>query len=321
MHQTNRLQPQVRSPLTRKTLHGVWCALILPWTDDDEVDPDRFARECRSYGETGVHGIYTGGTTGEFYAQDDESFEAITRIACEEGHAVGLPVQIGCTALSTRTVRRRIRVALRHAADGIQVAYPFWLELKPDEVLSYLRDIAQEAGDTPIILYHTGRAKRKLSPDEIGALADAVPTFIGMKDTGCDIPTLKAMFHRAPDLAIFGGEDFYDRIPHGGRGGYCSITGLNAKFVVDYYSLCAAGKLEQAKGHHITIKRLLDEALLPLNRIDGLWDSAIDRVQRVLGGGEVGLRCQAPYRSATTEQVERVRQWCLQNAPFLLPEK
>src|SRR5437868_4595374 len=121
-------------PLTGKTLRGVWAALIVPWTDRDELDTKRYVKEVRSYGPTGVHGIYTGGTTGEWYAQDDDTFERIAKITCEEGHDVGLPVQIGCTAMSTRTVRKRIRAAKRAGADGIQIALPFWLELKDDEV-------------------------------------------------------------------------------------------------------------------------------------------------------------------------------------------
>lgn len=306
------------APLTRKTLGGVWPALIVPWTDNDEVDEERFARECGSYKGTGVSGIYTGGTTGEFYAQDDESFASITRIACGEGHATGLAVQIGCTALSTRTAKKRIAGALEAGADGIQIAYPFWLELQPDEALNFFKDIAKEAGSTPIILYHTSRAKRKLSPDEIGVIAREVPTLIGMKDTGCDLDTLKAMLKAAPDLAISGGEDFYDRMPAGGRGGYCSITGLNARFVVKCHNLCAAGKFNEAQPYHQTIKRLLDEALLPMNRDEGLFDSAIDRIQRIVGGGDVGLRCQGPYRSGTQAHVRRVKDWCRANAPELL---
>jgi dihydrodipicolinate synthase/N-acetylneuraminate lyase len=305
-------------PLTRKNMGGVWPALIVPWTDEDEVDQERFARECRSYGGTGVRGIYTGGTTGEFYAQDDASFAQITRIACEESHAAGLPVQIGCTALSTRTARQRIAVALEAGADGIQIAYPFWLELKPDEALSFFKEIAREAGGTPIILYHTSRAKRKLSPVEIGQIAREVPTLIGMKDTGCDIDTLKAMLKEAPDLAISGGENFYERMPAGGRGGYCSITGLNTRFVVKCHNLCEAGKLKEAEPYNLTIMRLLNEALLPMVNNDGLFDSAIDRVQRIVGGGDVGLRCQGPYRSASSEHVRRLKEWCRANAPELL---
>jgi dihydrodipicolinate synthase/N-acetylneuraminate lyase len=131
----------------------VWCALILPWNDRDELDARRFAQEVRSYGPTGEHGVYTGGTTGEFYAQDDDTYERITYIACEQAHRVGLPVQIGASALSTRTARKRIRIALKAKADAIQMALPFWFELKDDEVKRYIREIADEAGRTPIILY------------------------------------------------------------------------------------------------------------------------------------------------------------------------
>jgi dihydrodipicolinate synthase/N-acetylneuraminate lyase len=306
-------------PLTRKTLQGVWSALILPWNDRDELDARRFAREVWSYGGTGVHGVYTGGTTGEFYAQDDDTFERITHIACEQAHRVGLPVQIGASALSTRTARKRIRVALKAKADAIQMALPFWLELKDDEVKRYVREIADEAGRTPIILYLTGRSKRKIAPGLLGEIAHEVPTFIGTKDTGSDLPAVKAMLKEVPDLAIFGGEDFYQRIPAGGRGGYCSITGFNAAKVVELYTLCAAGRLQEAKPLAEVMSRYLHEALIPLVQKEGLWDSAIDRIQRVAGGGVVGVRCQSPYRSGTEQHVKRLIAWCRKHTPELLP--
>ncbi len=312
------MTPQIE-PLTRKTLRGVWSALILPWTERDKLDARRFAKEIGSYGGTGVSGVYTGGTTGEFYAQDDVTFARVTQIACEEAHAIGLPVQIGVSALSTRTVRQRILIAKKAKADALQVALPFWLEMKDDEVKRFVREIAAEAGATPIILYLTGRSKRKIGPALMGELAHEVPTFIGTKDTGLDVKALKAILRKAPDLAIFGGEDFYEKLPAGGRGGYCSITGFNAPKVVELYSLCAAGRLKEAKPLAASLHRFLHEALLPLVKNEGLWDSAIDRIQRVAGGGVVGLRCQSPYRSGTEAHVKRVIAWCRKNTPELLP--
>jgi len=305
--------------LTRKNLRGVWCALIVPWTERDELDSKRYKKEVRSYGCTGVNGIYTGGTTGEWYAQDDVTFERITEITCEEGHAVGLPVQIGCSALSTRTARQRIRVANKAKAEAIQIALPFWLELKDDEVMRFVREIADEAGSTPIILYLTSRSKRRISPELLGELAERVPTLIGTKDTGCDVSGLKAMLEKAPDMAIFGGEDFFTKVPAGGKGGYCSVSGFNAKKVVELYRLCAAGQLREAKPLGDAMHRFVYEALVPLVTSDGLWDSAIDRIQRVAGGGDVGLRCQSPYRSGTMKHVKQVLAWCKKNTPELMP--
>ena len=48
------------TPLTRQTLKGAWAALIVPWTDRDELDARRFAKEVSSYGGTGVSGLYSG---------------------------------------------------------------------------------------------------------------------------------------------------------------------------------------------------------------------------------------------------------------------
>jgi dihydrodipicolinate synthase/N-acetylneuraminate lyase len=307
-------------PLTRKTLQGVWCALIVPWNDRDEVDLRRLAQEVRGYAGTGVHGVYTGGTTGEFYAQDDATFAKITEVVVKEAHARGLPVQIGATALSTRTTIQRIRIAKRAGADALQLALPFWLELKDDEVDRYVAGVTAAAGRTPVILYLTGRSKRKISPEFLGRLAEKYPTFIGTKDTGASPDEVRAMLKLAPDLAIFGGEDFLQRIPAGGRGGYCSITGFNAAKVVELYRLCAAGKLDEAKPLAQAMHRYLYEALVnPLVKEAGLWDSAVDRIQRVAGGGNVGVRCQSPYRSGTDAHVLQVISWVRQNTPELLP--
>ncbi len=314
--QTRAVRP--RLALTRQTLRGVWPALIVPWTEDDRVDEPQFRREVAAYGGTGVHGVYTGGTTGEFYAQDDATFEVIAVIACEEGHRLGLPVQIGCTALSTRTVRQRIGRAIAAGADGIQIALPFWLELKDDEVLGFMGEAAEAAGDVPLILYHTVRAKKRLTPEFIGELAAMFPNLIGMKETLADVPTLRRLLAAAPGLAIFGGEhDLLEKMQIGGRGTYSSIAGLAPRLVVDLYELCAADQSDRAAPIAQQIARYVDEVLRPM-LAEGLMDSAIDRVQRVVGGMDVGLRCQGPYRSATPQHVARLKQWCEQHAPQML---
>lgn len=305
--------------LTRSSLRGVWPALIVPWDEHDELDESRLAAEVRHYAGCGVHGVYTGGTTGEFYAQDDATFERVTAVTCRAGHDAGLPVQIGCTTLSTRTACRRIRRAVAEGADGIQIAMPFWLELKDDEVIGFFRAVVEAAGAVPIVLYHTGRSKRKLPPALIGVLARELPTLIGMKDTGCDPPALSALLTEAPDLAIFGAEhDLVAKIRAGGRGTYSSVTGLNARWIVALYEVCANGNWDRAAELEAPIARLMHEALIPMVRDDGLMDSAVDRVQRIVGGGDVGLICQGPYRSATPEHVRRLRDWCAARAPQLL---
>ncbi len=311
----------MKTPLTAETLRGIWPALLTPWTEAETVDEDAFAAEVRSFAQAGVHGVYTGGTAGEFYAQDEATFQQITELVCEAARPFGLPVQIGCTALSTRTVRRRIEVARHAGADGIQVALPFWLPLSDEEVLDFFDEIADAAGEVPLVLYHSGRAKRRIGPDLLARLCGRTPTLIGVKDTVSDEGDWRALRDAAPGLSFFGPDHrLLDRIRSGGRGTYSSLAGLNPKGMVRYHELCDQACWEEAATWQSAAVSLMEHVLLPMVREEGLWDSAVDRIQRVAGGGRCGLRCAGPYRSGTGEHVQRLHRWCRGNAPRWLPE-
>jgi len=306
--------------LTRQNLNGVWVALLTPWTDDDQLDEKKFREEIRSYAGTGVDGVYTGGTTGEFYAQDDATYDRITKIACEEAHAAKLPVQIGCTTLATRTARQRIATAIKAGANGIQIAHPFWLELRDDEAEGFVGDICKASGDVGVILYATGRAKRKLPPAMLAKLAHEHLNFVGMKDTGSDIPTVKALLAEAPDLSIFGGEDtLIARMQAGGRGAYSSVVGFSPRLVVELYQHCQAGRWTQAQPLNDLINRMMNEVFIPWVK-EGLYDSAIDRCMRLAGGFPIGIRCQGPHRSATPAHLKQLEDWCQVNAAQWVPQ-
>lgn len=306
------------SDLDRNSLIGVWHALLVPWDNEDRADLDRLAAEVTSFGDTGIDGVYTGGTSGEFYAQDDETFMEVSSTVISAAHSVGLPVQIGCTALSTRTTCLRIRNAVRLGADAVQLGFPFWLELNDSEMLDFVETCANAAHPKPLILYITKRSKRQPSVDLLIEMADRVPSFIGTKDTGATVERVRRIASES-DIAVFGSEDFFEKLPAGGRGGYCSLTGLNPAIVSKLYKFCETGNYDQAKPLHDQIERLFREVLKVLVSEEGLWDSAVDRVQRAAGGGAVGLRCQRPYASATQHHVDLLLAWCRTYAPDLLP--
>jgi dihydrodipicolinate synthase/N-acetylneuraminate lyase len=321
-YQGSQSMIQSSTKLTRSNLRGVWAALITAWSDDDTLDESGFERHVRRYASLGVHGVYTGGTTGEFYAQDDNTFERVTRIACQSAHQVGVPVQIGCTALCTRTAIGRAKFAVAAGADAIQIALPFWLALKNDEAVSFLYDVAQAVFPTPLVLYHTDRAKFKFNPTQIAELASRIPTLIGTKDGGCDLDALDLMHKLVPDLAIFGGEgDMTTRMARGGRGTYSSVVGLSPRTLLKLFTLCESDQFSQAQQIQTAIHGVIHEVALLWVKRDGLWDSALDRIFYAAGGGEVGLRCQSPLRSGNVEHVREMTQWCQKHAPYLVNDK
>lgn len=71
-------------PLTSDTLKGMWAGMPVPWTAQDQVDEEALRENVRRMCRAGAHGVYTHGTTGEFYAQTPEEWRQVARVTVEE---------------------------------------------------------------------------------------------------------------------------------------------------------------------------------------------------------------------------------------------
>jgi 4-hydroxy-tetrahydrodipicolinate synthase len=110
-------------PLNADQLKGMWAALPATWTLQDQLDEDTTRENVRRMCRAGVHGVYTHGTTGEFYAQSEEEWRRVARATIEESKAHRVACQIGCTALWTGEVIRRAEFAQKNRSgrgpDGV----------------------------------------------------------------------------------------------------------------------------------------------------------------------------------------------------------
>ena len=139
--------------LTREQFVGPWAGLPIAWTDDDRFDEGTYRGDIARCCEAGVPGVYTGGTTGEFYALEFEEFCAVADATIAECHNAGTPAMIGCTATWTAGVIRRARYALDGGADAIQVALPFWLEVPDDQVVPFFAQVSAAVPGMPVTIY------------------------------------------------------------------------------------------------------------------------------------------------------------------------
>ena len=300
-------------------LHGMWAGLPVAWDDNLELDEDAYHADVKACCDAGMHGVYTGGTTGEFYAQDEALFRRIVKLTVDAAAPTATPTQAGCTALSTRLACRRIEIAAELGADGIQVALPFWLALSDDEAASFFREIAAAAGDLPIILYKTERTKRDVSVELFQWLREIAPTLIGCKFGGGGAKEVAPYLAALPDVSFFLGEHhLLDGMRLGVRGSYSSQVYLWPPVMLRYYELCRQGRWDDAKPIQLALGRLYTEGIRSI--LDkGMMDSAIDRVfGSVRGFLRCGLRCQPPYVHATQEDVDALRAWMETNTPILL---
>ena len=167
--------------LTRETFTGPWAGLPVAWTDDDRFDEATYRADVARCCEAGVPGMYTAGTTGEFYAMELDEWKAVTRATVEECHAQGKPAMIGCTSTYNLGAARRAVYAAELGADAIQVALPFWMEIGDQQIVPFFKEVAEASGGLPLSIYETMRAKKVLTLDQHRAIKDAVPSYLMVK--------------------------------------------------------------------------------------------------------------------------------------------
>ena len=70
--------------LTHETFIGPWAGLPVAWTEDDQFDEETYRGDVARCCQVGMPGVYTGGTTGEFYAMEYDEFQVVARAAVED---------------------------------------------------------------------------------------------------------------------------------------------------------------------------------------------------------------------------------------------
>ncbi len=300
-----------RPGLTRATLGGIWVGLPTPFDAGDHVDPEALARAVEIVGAWGTAGVYTTGSTGEWYAVDDEEFAAVVQgvVAGRSRVEAGgrrLPVQAGITGTSTRAVLRRARVAVDLGADAFQVALPPWIALTDDEVVAFFVTLADAFPGVPIVHYNVARAGRLLDGPLYQRIADVVPELIGAKITGSDDGLWAGLRSHSPDLGYLVGETLLPRRMADGARGTCSSYIYYAPVMtLRLYEAARGGEGGRAEAQRI-LERLAAfeaEAIDPLAE-RGFVDAAIDKAFAEAAGWIPTSRLvRAPYSSVPADDV------------------
>ena len=306
--------------LTPAVLRGMWAGLPVPWTEKDEIDEEALRENVRRICRAGAPGVYTHGTTGEFYAQTAEEWKRVAKATVEECRASGTPTQVGCTALYTGEVIRRVAFAQESGADGVQIAFPFWMEVTDSQAVRFLKEVTTAVPGMPVIIYNTGRSKKPLTADFLKRIVEAGIPVVGCK--GARNPEeLQALLAAAPQVKFFVGEpDLAGWWKFGARGCYSSFIYACPRFMLRYTGLCERVDPEAqtiARG----LQQLIADYVVPRYQ-KGMYDTAFDRIFTTATGFLTGklLLSRGPYDSPTAKDVEDFRAWCAQKLPQFIEE-
>ena len=306
--------------LSRDDFQGPWAGLPVAWTEDDTFDEATYRGDVRRCCEAGVPGVYTGGTTGEFYAIDEQEFQAIARATVEECHARNTPAMIGCSSTYTLGAQRRAEFAAEIGADAIQVALPFWMEVEPDAVVPFFQQVATAADRIPLSIYETTRAKRTLTVEQHRAVHQTVPAYMMVKANAGTIGCSEDGCRQLSEFVnVFVGEHDWSKLGRVGANGCCSaMVYWNPRVCLEMWSALRERRWEELDRWHDRIAPLY-QFLASEFSPRGFTDTAYDRMGGRAGGFlQTSMRCRAPYCSVTQADVDLLRRWYAGHLPEML---
>jgi len=312
--------------LKAKDVRGIWAGVTMAWDEAYRFDEATYAENVRRCIAAKVHGVYTTGSTGEFYAIDYEEFCRMVDIQAELCGKAGMPLQIGCCSDAThKTVRLLEYAAGKREVGAAQVTVPYWMEINDREMLQFFKDLRTACPDMPLVYYNVPRAKRYLTGPDYLRVLEVAPNLIGVKFTmaGQNFGALQDAMRLTPQLSYFVGENLLaSAMQLGARGSYSSLIATNPRFMLKMYARASAGDWDRAIAmQQHAAKFFADTEAFITARGEGACDPVFDKGLSVTTGCLLGhQRCRPPYIGWSDETVEALRKWLKRNYPeFLYP--
>jgi dihydrodipicolinate synthase/N-acetylneuraminate lyase len=307
--------------LTAATLHGIWAGVTMSWDETDRFDEASYRTNTERMCRAGVHGVYTSGSTGEFYALDFAEFRRMVDIQAEICGRFDLPLQIGCHADCTGKTLQLLEYAARKPQVGAaQVVLPYWMELTDREVLHFFHDLYRACPDLPLVHYNIPRAKRFLNAADYLRILEVAPNLMGVKYTfaASNFGALQDALRRTPQLSYFVAENVLaSAMMLGARGCYSSLIATNPAFMLTLYEHAVAGRWPAAVDMQRLVARFhADLSAFLEGRAEGTSDPVIDKGLSVAAGCATGSqRTRAPYLGWSDQTVRDLRAWLKERYP------
>lgn len=214
--------------------------------------------------ESGVKGLFVGGTTGEGIMLDDDERMQLHEATVEAANG-RVPVILHIGANRTDTAVALARQAAAMGADAIAAVTPTFYGMHDTALATYYHAIAEATPQLPLLLYDIPHmAVNGISLALLQRLSQELPNLAGIKTSQGNAQVLREMIHAVPeDLLVLVGNE---RIALGllAMGADGMISGLSTAVPEPFVALAAAfaaGNRAEARRQHRLINQLLD--LLP----------------------------------------------------------
>ena len=241
-------------------LEGIYTPVVTPYFADGSVNFDSLADVIENLIDKGVHGLISGGSTGENYAQRVAERLEVARFTCEQTKG-RLPLIVGTGAMMTPDSIALATGARDLGADAILWATPAYSV--PTERENALNALAiDKAADLPVILYnYPGRMGVNMGEeflDRVGCSRN----MCAIKESSGDINRVHLLARDYPHIQMSCGMDdqALEFFAWGARSWICAGSNFLPEEHIALYQACAV------EGNFDKGRRIMS-AMMPLMRI------------------------------------------------------
>lgn len=241
------------------TFEGIYTPVVTPFHADASINFDELANVIEFLIEKGVHGLISGGSTGENYAQTIEERIAVARFTTEQSKG-RVPVIVGTGTMITHDSIALASAAKEMGADAILLATPPYSV--PTERENALNALAiDKAANLPIMLYnYPGRMGVNMGEEFLDRVGKS-RNVCAIKESSGDINRVHLLARDYPHIQMSCGMDdqALEFFAWGARSWVCGGSNFLPEEHLALYQACAI------EGNFDKGRRIMS-AMMPLMR-------------------------------------------------------
>jgi 4-hydroxy-tetrahydrodipicolinate synthase len=185
--------------------NGIYTPVVTPFKSDYSIDWEGLEQLLEYLIDAGVHGVISGATTSEYYAQSLEERMELMRRTKDVVNG-RLPVIAGVGALKTEHAEALAREARGIGADALLLGAPYYAMPTERELIRYALTV-DRAANLPIMLYNFPDRTGVMMGREFLSRVARSPNFCAIKEASGDPARLHMLACEYPHIQLSCGMD------------------------------------------------------------------------------------------------------------------
>ena len=266
-----------------KKYEGIIPAFYACYDEKGDISPEGVRAMTRFFIESGVQGLYVGGSSGEcIYQSVAERKLVLENVMAEAQGKLTIIAHVACN--NTADSQELARHAESLGVDAIASIPPIYFKLPPYAIAKYWNDMSAAAPNTDFIIYNIPQlAGVSLSVPLLREMLQN-PRVIGVKNSS--MPTQDIQMWVDEGAIVFNGPDeqLISGLVMGATGGIGGTYGAMPQLYVKLYNLVKAGDMKTALEIQNDCCRIIYKMCSGHGNMYGM----IKQILRINGGPDCG---------------------------------